>query len=321
MKSKPRHLPRLILSLFLISILLAACGGGSRADETITVSGAFALYPLMTQWAETYEQLNPGVRIDVTAGGAGKGISDTLAGAVDIGMVSREITPEELERGVFPIAVARDAVFGTINTANPHFDRIMQKGFTPKILAGIYITGEITTWGQALGIPAITDQIRVFTRADSAGAAEMWALYIAGKKQSDLLGIGVNSDPGILEVVVKDPLGIGYNNLNYLFDMETNKPIAGIAILPLDLNASGAIEADEIFSDRSAAMQAVADGRYPTPPARDLYVITRGAPSGAVREFIHWMLNEGQAYVSPNGYVQLNADKLEEVRAILDGQE
>lgn len=309
-----------LLLLVLIGAILAGCGSGSRAGETISVSGAFALYPLMTQWAEAYQDANPGVRIDVTAGGAGKGVSDTLAGAVDIGMVSRELSAEEINQGVFPVAVARDAVFGTLNAANPYREQILQKGFTPQILAGIYISGEITTWGQVLGMPEITDQIRVFTRSDSAGAAEMWALYIAGRKQSDLLGIGVNADPGILEAVSKDALAIGYNNLNYVFDTETQKPVSGVMIMPLDLNGNGAIDADEIFTDKAAAVQAVADGRYPSPPARDLYVITKGAPSGAVKDFIHWILNEGQAYVDPNGYIALNPARLEEMRTRLDGQ-
>lgn len=311
---------RWIFSFFLISTLLAGCVGSNRRQETITVSGAFALYPLMTQWAEAYQETNPGVRIDVSAGGAGKGVSDTLAGAVDIGMVSRELSPEELNQGAFPLAVARDAVFGTLNAANPYLDQILQKGFNRQLLAGIYITGEITTWGQILEKPEVTDQIRVFTRSDSAGAAEMWALYIAGKKQSDLLGIGVNADPGILEAVIKDPLAIGYNNLNYVFDAGTGKPVNGVVIMPLDLNSSGAIETDEIFSDKASAIQAVADGRYPSPPARDLYIITKGSPAGAVKDFIHWILNEGQAYVETNGYIALNSEQLNQMRARLDSQ-
>ena len=54
---------------------------------TINISGAFALYPMMTVWAAEYTKLNPGVQFNVQAGGARKGMTDTLAGAVDIGMV------------------------------------------------------------------------------------------------------------------------------------------------------------------------------------------------------------------------------------------
>ena len=38
-----------------------------------------------------------------------------------------------------------------------------------------------------------------------------------GKKQEDLLGIGVFGDPGLNEAVRKDALGIGFNNINYAY--------------------------------------------------------------------------------------------------------
>ena len=87
-------------------------------------------------------------------------------------------------------------------------------------MIGIFITGEITTWGQVVGRPEVTDPIHVFTRSDACGAADTWAEYL-GKAQEDLLGIAVYGDPGLLDAVIKDPLGIGFNNLNYAFDMET----------------------------------------------------------------------------------------------------
>jgi len=63
-------------------------------EGTIRVSGAWALYPMMVKWAEEFKKIHPQVRIDVSAGGAGKGITDALTGLVDIGMVSRELRPE-----------------------------------------------------------------------------------------------------------------------------------------------------------------------------------------------------------------------------------
>ena len=64
-------------------------------------------------------KINPGVRFDISAGGAGKGISDALNGMVEIGMVSREIYPEEIKKGAFPIAVTKDAVVAVVSDRNP----------------------------------------------------------------------------------------------------------------------------------------------------------------------------------------------------------
>ena len=86
---------------------------------TIGVSGAFALYPMMTVWADEFTKLHPDVQFDVQGGGAGKGMTDALAGAVDIGMVSREIKPEETSQGAFWVSVTKDAVFPVISDKNP----------------------------------------------------------------------------------------------------------------------------------------------------------------------------------------------------------
>src|ERR1700741_3300185 len=86
---------------------------------TITISGAFALYPITVKWAEEFKKLHPEVKFDITAGGAGKGITDALTGLADIGLVSRDLNPEETKKGAFPVAVTKDAVIPTINAKHP----------------------------------------------------------------------------------------------------------------------------------------------------------------------------------------------------------
>ena len=111
--------------LAMITIILTAKPQTTFSEQkptlsgNITISGAFALYPLAVKWAEEFRKINPGVKIDISAGGAGKGITDVLTGAADIGMVSRDINPEETKRGAYPIAVAKDAVVPTCSASNP----------------------------------------------------------------------------------------------------------------------------------------------------------------------------------------------------------
>jgi len=296
----------LLISIILISSL-AAC---KPAEKKITISGAFALYPLVVQWAEEYQKIHPDVRIDITAGGAGKGMSDMLSGAVDIGMISRDIKSEETSQGAFGIAVTKDAVFAVISKQNPYADKIMKQGLTKEALAKVYITAETTTWGQLLNDPSITDEIHAYTRSDSAGAAEMWAKFLGGSVQDDLKGVGVSGDPGLLDAVIKDPLGIGYNNLNYAFDIKTGNPVDGAIVVPIDANNNQTADADEVFLTQKDAVAAVANGKYPSPPARLLYLATKGKPTDAVKDFIQWILNDGQKYVADAGYINLTDAQL-----------
>ncbi len=316
---------RFLVILVFISTLLAACGtpqpqlqGSSPSQQgTIAVSGAFALYPMMVTWAEEYQKLHPGVRIDVSAGGAGKGMTDTLSGAVDIGMISRDITPDEESKGAIWVAVTKDAVFPTANASNPVAAALLSQGVTQETFVKLFISGETTTWGQAVGQPGVQDQVHIYTRSDSCGAAEVWATYLDGKKQEDLLGIGVNGDPGVMDAIVKDPLALGYNNLNYAFDPGSGQPVSGAIVIPLDINGNGKADPNELLDTKDKALQAVASGRYPSPPARTLNLVTKGKPVGVVQNFLLWILGDGQQFVETTGYVRLSSDQLAQQQARL----
>ncbi len=308
----------IVIAMLVLALFASACGQKATPVATqetlkgnITVSGAWALYPMMTVWAEEYSKINPEVKFDVSAGGAGKGMADALGGAVDIGMVSRDVTAEEEGKGAFWVGVVKDAVFPMVSASNPVIADLTAKGLTQETLIKIYITGEIKTWGEAVGRPEVTDEIHVYTRSDSCGAAEVWAKYLDNKKQEDLKGIGVYGDPGLLDAVVKDPLGIGYNNLGYAFDSKTNKPVEGSFAAPIDVNNNGTIEAEELLESKTEASQMVAEGKYPSPPARVLNLVTKGKPTGLVQAFILWTLTDGQKFVGDAGFVQLTNEQLE----------
>ncbi|MBV6466111.1 MAG: Phosphate-binding protein PstS 1 [Anaerolineales bacterium] len=329
-----RKLTLCLFSLLTIaSLALGACGpaGGSASSSgpeagasdpgalsgTISVSGAFALYPMMTVWAEEFSRLHPGVQFDVQGGGAGKGMTDAIAGAVDIGMISRSIKPEEEAQGIFWVSVTKDAVFPIISEKNPVADGVMAKGITQEVFNKIYVTGEIVTWGQVIGDPSVTDEIHVFTRSDAAGAAEQWAKYSGGKAQEDLLGVGVNGEPPMVDTVMKDPLGIGYGNLNSIFDLSGGGLVPGILIPPIDINGNGQADVDETYTVKEDAFGAVATGKYPSPPARFENLATKGKPTGLVLAFIQWILTDGQQYLEAAGYVPLTAEQQAESLAKL----
>ena len=78
---------------------------GDTLKGEISFSGAFALYPMVVKWADEFRKLHPNVRIDISGGGAGKGMTDALAKVVDLGMVSREIYEVEAQKGALGFAV------------------------------------------------------------------------------------------------------------------------------------------------------------------------------------------------------------------------
>ena len=259
----------------VFSLLLAAAWiGGARpapaaaqtaappARGSLSLSGAWALYPLAVRWQEEFQKTHPGANIDVQAGGAGKGIADALAGVVDIGMVSREIHPSEVEKGAVALAVAKDAVVATISAKNPFLAEILRQGLKRKAFTSIWIEGTVSSWEALLGKSGKTP-VHVFTRSDACGAAETWAAYLGGH-QEDLGGVGVYGDPGLAEAVRRDPLAIGFNNVNFAYDAKTLKPVAGLAICPIDLDGNGLVDpSEQVYATRDDIVRAIAANVYP----------------------------------------------------------
>ena len=299
--------------LLFITVLFSSTAQSQPKDDlkgNISISGAFALYPLTVKWAEEFKKIHPDVQFDISAGGAGKGITDALAKMVDIGLVSRDISPEEVKKGAYAVAVAKDAVVATVSAYNPNIKDILTNGLDRETAIDIFITGKIKTWGQALGTKSNVP-VRIYTRSDACGAAETWAKYL-GKKQEDILGVGVFGDPGLAQAVKKDPLGIAFNNIGYAYDAKTKLPNPGMKVVPLDINNNGKIDpAEDFYNTMDDLVNAIAAGKYPSPPARDLYFVTSGKPvKKELVAFIKWALSDGQKYVFESGYINLSKEKL-----------
>jgi phosphate transport system substrate-binding protein len=294
----------------------AAEAPGAPARGSLSLSGAWALYPLAVRWQEEFQKSHPGTVVDVQAGGAGKGIADALAGVVDIGMVSREINPAEVEKGAVALAVARDAVVATVSAKNPLLADLLRRGLKKEDFARIWMDGTPKTWEGLFGGVVRDDRVgrspvHVFTRSDACGAAETWAAYLGGH-QEDLAGVGVYGDPGLAEAVRRDPLAIGFNNVNFAYDAKTLRPVAGLGICPIDLDGNGRIDpAESVYATRDDLVRAIAAHVYPSPPARDLYFVVKGPAVGpALADFLTWVLTEGQKYVAEMGYIAVSPDRV-----------
>ncbi|MBN2244019.1 MAG: substrate-binding domain-containing protein, partial [Acidobacteria bacterium] len=183
---------------------------------------------------------------------------------------------------------------------------LKKRGLRVEELQSLWLRDPAPSWEELLASKEKSSgkSIHVYTRSDACGAAETWALFL-GKKQEYLKGLGVFGDPGLALAVKRDTLGIGYNNVNYAYDPSTHKPHSGLTILPLDRDGNGRIDEQENFySTRDALVQAISEGRYPSPPARDLYLVCKGKPGRPeVREFLEWILTRGQDRLEEGGYI------------------
>lgn len=316
------------ITLLALAITGAMSFSGKPGDDpgvtsiSISFSGAFALYPLVQTWAEAYNKIHPDIRFDIQAGGAGKGLTDCLTGAVDVGMFSRELSDAEKAKGVWWVSLCKDAVLPTMNAKNANLKSLQVRGVKKDEFRGIFVDKTIPTWDALLGTNSKSPKkINVYTRADAAGAADSWAAFF-GKKQENLKGIGVSGEPGVADAVRKDINSIGFNNTLFVYDVNTGKKLPGIDVVPIDVNGNGTIDAEENFYDNLRVfLKAVNDGKYPSPPARNLYFITKGkTQKKEILDFFRWVLTDGQKYVNAAGYVPLPKNTIAEQLKKVNGK-
>lgn len=287
-------------ALLLVMLLGTACGAGTAPSaqastdgtgRAIQNKGSDTLVNLALAWAERYRVLHPDISIAVTGGGSGTGIAALINNTVDIANASRQMKEEEIAaaeaNGITPVefTVAIDALAIIVNPANP----ISQ--LTIDQLADIY-TGRVTNWKELGGND---EPIVLLSRETNSGTHVYFLEEVVRKGDSDNKDIFapqtllMPSSVGITSELRRNPNAIGYDGFGYV-DPAHEKLVA----IASDANSPYVMP----------SVATGADGSYPI--ARGLFMYTAGEPTGAIRDYLDWILGpEGQTIVAELGFVPL----------------
>lgn len=266
----------------------ANTGGTGRAIQN---KGSDTLVNLALAWAERYRTLHPDISIAVTGGGTGTGIAALINNTVDMANASRHMKEDEIAaaetNGISPVefTVAIDALAIIVNPANP------VNQLTIDQLADIY-TGRITNWKEVGGNDA---PIVLLSRETNSGTHVYFLEEVVRKGDSDNEDIFapqtllMPSSVGITSELRRNPNAIGYDGFGYV-DPAHEKLVA--------------VAVDATAPYVTPSVETGADGSYPI--SRGLFMYTAGEPTGAIRDYLDWILGpEGQAIVAELGFVPL----------------
>ena len=267
--------------ILALVVVAAAVFGFAPGVETITVKGSDTMVILAQRWAEVYMNKNDNVKIQVTGGGSGTGISALINGTTDICNASRPMKASEKDKlkqrfatlGV-EIKVAKDGLAVYLNEKSPIKELSLEQ------LRDIY-TAKITNWKHVGGQDA---KIILYGRENNSGTYVYFKDNVL--KGADFVP-STQTMPGtaaVVNAVAKDKNGIGYGGAAYA---------KGIHFVKVKKDAGS--PGYEPTADN------VKSGNYPI--SRYLYMYTRSRPTGAMKQFIDWILSsEGQAIVTQVGY-------------------
>ncbi|WP_034924659.1 phosphate ABC transporter substrate-binding protein [Gillisia sp. CAL575] len=272
-----------LLLILLLCIILNSCD----KKQAINIAGSTTVLPVISIAAEEFRKNNPEINIIVNEGGSGVGVNQLGEGKIDIGMVSRDITQEEIEAypnvNFNPISIGKDAVVPVVSS------EIYKSGITTLTLeeiAKIY-RGEIRNWKE-LGGP--DKEILVIDKEASRGTRHVFMEIVLGDKEAIAEGadlvLGSNNEEQT--AIVQSDAAIGMLSNAWL-----NKDVKGLSIKMLD---GTLIE---------PSIENIINNKFPI--TRDLLIVTNAEPTGDVKNFIEYLLSsKGQTIVEEAGYVRIN---------------
>lgn len=323
--------------LLLVLSLLCGLGLIAKAQSTVLLNAAGATfpYPIYSKWFNIYHQAHPNIQINYQSIGSGGGIRQLTAGTVDFGASDGPMTDEQIKDfqtkngvGVLHFPTVLGAVVPTYNIPGVS----TELNFTQKALAGIYL-GSITKWNDPEiakanpGVKLPNDDIVVVHRSDGSGTTYIFTDFLSkaddgwknkvGRATSVNwpVGLGGKGNEGVSGLLKQTPDSIGYVELvyalqnNIAFGKLQNASGKFIKASLDSVTAAAAASAKDIPDDfRVSITNAPGPTAYPISSFTWLLIpekIKDTAKRDAIKDFLKWMLTDGQNYNEGLSYAKL----------------
>jgi phosphate transport system substrate-binding protein len=265
----------------------------------LAIAGSSAMNQLAMLWADGLRQVHPEAKVNIEMFESGQVLSRLASGEMQIGLMSRPLTEQELkDNGVIALATAKDVLGVVVHPDNPIKQLALEQGVAilrdpnSKDQPGAKTWGELGVTGKLAATP-----ITLYGRSSGTGA---WGYLV-----QRFLGDGAPSRESkecsgyaqICEAVAKDPGGVGYLSL------ALSPPNAG-KVLPLVLNTGEIIPPPKYGEEP--------DPRYPL--VRKLFVVMKWKEgeklSPVAAEFLRYVLSRpGQEDAIKAGLLPLRRDE------------
>ncbi len=309
--------------------LLLLAGSGTMQAQKLTGAGATFPYPIYSKWFSEYSAAHPGVEINYQSIGSGGGIKQATSGLVDFGATDGPMNDDQIAQSkvkLLHLPTVLGAVVPIFNVTG-----VSDLKFSPDNLAEIFL-GHITNWNDPRiakdnpGVKLPNEAIHVVHRADGSGTTYIFSDYLSkvskdwanGPSKGTALnwptGVAGKGNEGVASFVRQLPGAIGYVELIYAMQNKISfgevKNAAGNWVRA---SISGVTEAAASVTKmpadfRVSITNAPGAQAYPISSFTWLLVPVKSADPAkgkVLKDFLNWMLNNGENEVSNLYYAPL----------------
>ncbi len=257
--------------LVMLSVMLPGCS--NNLSGTITEAGSTTVQPLAEELAQAFMDQNSDVKITIQGGGSSTGVKSAADGTVDIGAASRELKDSEKSLGLVVHVLARDGIALITHPSQT------VTNLTVEQIKQIY-SGEITNWSEVGGADA---EIDVVSREEGSGTRTAFEEMVMGEDAVIIATAILQSSNGAIKTTVaSDKNAIGFISFGYLDTTVKALSVNGIA----------------------GTVANAKNGTYPI--VRPLLLLTKGEPTGLVKEFIDYCLSDAGQEIVGKDYITVN---------------
>jgi ABC-type phosphate transport system substrate-binding protein len=294
---KPIYFYQLLFALFISSTVFA-----TENSAPVIISGTRFTYPLIEKWITEYSKINPNANIKLVA-------KNDATQQVDLNIIAHQPTKEELSENKEIIYTGRYALLPVTNLHNPILLAARKKGLNKKEIDNLFF--EVINYEDEQATkekPKFTATI--YARDNQACASTAFAEYF-GHVSSEIKGKKVlGEDIYLLTAVKNDSIGLAYNNLGYLYNIDSRKLKEGIALVPLELRK----ETKEILTGNlDSVIDLLEKNHVETIPVEKIgFIYSQQTARKEVSEFLKWVLTDGQKFNHSEGFLNLDKQSLAE---------
>lgn len=249
--------------------------------------------PLVEKWIEEYAKTQPGVVFQIAKG---QGDVD-----LNIGVVQQDKNTEIFSHWVF---VGETAVLPITARSSEAARLLESKHLNAKKLKQLFFLGdefddEVKN--------KVFERITVYSGSNATSVASTFAHNLS-EESANFRGKRIAGDDLFLNnAIAKDPLGVTFNTLPNIFDLQSRHLKSDLSLVGLDLKK----DLEKSFSDNGTlddVLAALENGK-PAEVAIEKVAITFNDTDEAVNRFLEWVLENGTKY--NHEYGLLNLDKKE----------
>ena len=269
--------------------------GNSTNSGTRTIKAPHFARPLVEKWISEYAKVEPGIQFIIAKGSQQD---------IDLNVVfdNQEANTKDFSHIVY---FGEFAVLPITASGSEAAKVLEGKHLNSKKLKQLYFLGD--EFDDEVKKNKQFEKLVIYSGSNATSVASSFA-HNFGEESSNFRGKRISGDDLFLNTaLVKDPLGVSFNALPNIFDLQSRHLKSDLALVGLDLKK----ELEKSFSENGSldnVLNILENGK-PTEITIEKVGIEYNNSDDAVNNFLHWVLENGVKY--NHEYGLLNLDKKE----------